>query len=181
MSQMSLEIPQQRSEGFFWQNSQNFSASPKKSEIVSLEELAHFENAMEQEDNSKITKDETFQKLFADFGSQFTKNTFKYKISLEENFPSKLFKNRRFSLKLKLVPCAARGNKLIQNCNFFIIQAILSEFSLPSSTRMGTGSMKILVGNLPSMEKLKLKSIKEKELSKDFWSMKSAAICKNKK
>lgn len=47
MSQMSLEIPQQRSEGFFWQNSQIFSASPKKSEIVSLEELAHFENAME--------------------------------------------------------------------------------------------------------------------------------------
>lgn len=55
------------------------------------------------------------QKLFSDLGYGFEEKCFKFKISLDENFPSQLYKNRKFKLNFKLVPHTARSSKLVPN------------------------------------------------------------------
>lgn len=83
-------------------------------EKLDLKVLSSLPSFIEDE-AQKNGKDEMLQKLFCDFGHNFGGNGFKYKISLENSFPSKVFKNRKFGLKFKLVPCAARGTKIVQN------------------------------------------------------------------
>ena len=67
------------------------------------------------EEKQRICKDEVIQKLFSDLGYEPKEKCFQFKISLDGNFPSKLYKNRKFGLNLKLVPCTARSSKLILN------------------------------------------------------------------
>lgn len=73
------------------------------------------------EEKQRICKDEVVQKLFNDLGFGSTDTYFKYKLTLEDSFPSKLYKNRKFGLAFKLVPCTARSSKLVLNSNLLNI------------------------------------------------------------
>ena len=73
----------------------------------------------------RIPKDTLLGKLFSDFDVDFGSKHFPYKLVLEEKLPEKFYKNRKFSLKVKLVNNAARSSSSISNSNFLLIKASL--------------------------------------------------------
>lgn len=122
-----------------------------------------------QEEKQKICKDEVIQKLFSDLGYGSEEKSFKFKISLDENFPSKLYKNRKFGLNLKLVPSSARSSKLVPNSTNYVIKQIcwtsVSQFSI----RMAIGPMRIQLESQWWMAKISVNYIKAKGDLQDFW------------
>lgn len=48
----------------------------------------------------------------------YGENSFKYKLSLESNIPNKLYKNRKFTISIKLMPSTARSSKIIINSTY---------------------------------------------------------------
>lgn len=72
----------------------------------------------------KKNKEDFLCKLFSDFGENFGVE-WKHKIVLDSQFPQKIYKNRKFDLKLKLVSCSGSSNKIVCNCKKLLIQKIL--------------------------------------------------------
>lgn len=119
------------------------------------------------EEKQRICKDEVVQKLFNDLGFGSTDTYFKYKLTLEDSFPSKLYKNRKFGLAFKLVPCTARSSKLVLNSKFVFMKAICWIYALQSLTRMAIGSMRTLSASPSWTETLNVTYIRGRASSPD--------------
>lgn len=65
----------------------------------------------------KVFKDETIIRLFEKLIPNYGENSFKFKLSLSENLPNILYKNRKIKINVKLLPCTARSNKIVYNSN----------------------------------------------------------------
>lgn len=57
-----------------------------------------------QKQRFKVQEEKIFHKLFCDLSPDYLTNSFQFKLVLEHNMPNKLYKHRKYSLGIKLIP-----------------------------------------------------------------------------